>query len=348
MNFKAILTIGFLFMLICCKKETPQSATILIVDGNFEKHYPEKINNFAFKKFDIFEAFKIDKLIIFVGNKHLVCLNENQKIVFESKSMEDIFQYRPNFYISKDKKQVIILGAMAFEYNVGMEIFSIENNKIKQLGTLDLETNNEAVSIAEVTKITKKNKQIEFSFDADSLVLSPGGEDKVIANKIKYIYKNNKLSLISDSSIVVIPSTQKADKPKTNEELQAEVEKIFDASIGKKLKNVAQELDTRETHIADLTGDGLNDAVIWYVAFPEGSPFSPVTNRLALFINENNVLKQYADFEPAYMFTVKSLNNNIINITKYDFAEGDDPRNPSIEIPVTLKLNGKNEFVEIK
>jgi hypothetical protein len=113
------------------------------------------------------------------------------------------------------------------------------------------------------------------------------------------------------------------------------------------LNEVHEVLENSETFIGDLTGDGLQDVIIWYVTYPEDSPFSPVTERMRVYVNEKNSLKQYSDFEPQYMFSVKSISNNEINIIKYDYEDTDEPRNPSFSIQKKIKLSKSNNFLEI-
>ena len=139
MKNKIVQIIILLFVIISCKKETSKTIQEINMDGNFVKYNPEIINNFRHKNFQKSDAFLIQDLQVMIArNKenqsyfapHLVALNKQNKIIFEAEGTDDLFQYNPHFFISKDKKQVIICIQMAYEYNIGMDIFLIENNTI--------------------------------------------------------------------------------------------------------------------------------------------------------------------------------------------------------------------------
>ncbi len=355
MKYVTTTILCFLIITLSCKKENTNTVTATPNGGNFTKYDPETNKNFSFQNFEETESFTIGDLKLFVAkNKenqkyitpHLVAVNKQNEIVFEGIGSEDLFQYNPSFFISKDKKQTIICFQMAYEYNCGMDVFLIENNTVKSIGIIDADLNDESKSIVEVTKIIKSNNQIEFSFEADSLVLNPGTSDLIVPNKVKYIYRNNKLVFVSNDSKIKFPETEKKIPAKN---IKADPENQFKTYISKKLKSENTSIDLQETYVGDLTDDTLDDVIVFYSTANEGSNIASQF-RIALFVNENGKMKQYPDFAPDYHFSVKNINNNIINIIKYDFAATDELGygDRSVEIPLKIIVLNNKSYSESK
>ncbi|TRX35336.1 hypothetical protein FNW52_11490 [Flavobacterium sp. ZT3R18] len=168
-----------------------------------------------------------------------------------------------------------------------------------------------------------------------------------VKERTNLIAKSDKVLISGKDKKKPLPIPRGKTEKKTIQELKKEAEKLFENTIDEKLRGVNEVLENSETYIGDLTRDGLQDVIIWYVTYPEDSPFSPVTERMRLYVNEKNSLKQYSDFAPQYMFSVKSISNNVINIMKYDYEDTDEPRNPSISIPEKIILSKKNNFLEV-
>lgn len=66
---------------------------------------------------------------------------------------------------------------MAFEYFFGGEAFLLENNKIRYIGNLDIESDDMEKSLTDIINIEEANNDIIFSFKSDSLLLKPGSDD---------------------------------------------------------------------------------------------------------------------------------------------------------------------------
>lgn len=85
---------------------------------------------------------------------------------------------------------------MAFEYFFGGEAFLLENNKIRYIGNLDIESDDMDKSLTDIISIEELKNDIIFSFKSDSLLLKLGSEDILISNNnTRYIYNNSKLIL---------------------------------------------------------------------------------------------------------------------------------------------------------
>ncbi|MGD1318325.1 hypothetical protein [Chryseobacterium sp. 2R14A] len=85
---------------------------------------------------------------------------------------------------------------MAFEYFFGGEAFLLENNKVRYIGNLDIESDDMEKSLTDIINIEEANNDIIFSFKSDSLLLKPGSDDILIPNNnVRYIYNNSQLTM---------------------------------------------------------------------------------------------------------------------------------------------------------
>lgn len=105
-----------------------------------------------------------------------------------------MMKYRPFFYKNKSGK-ILIFCTLSFEYAAGAEVFLLENQKMKNIGTLDIDLPDESASLEKIVQITEKDQQIIFRFNAPKLTLDPGGEnERIIQNdNIHYIFETGKL-----------------------------------------------------------------------------------------------------------------------------------------------------------
>lgn len=182
---------------------------------NYNEFKPDTISNLKIADFYIRTAHIMDELKIITGHftnenidfsseepiedyggARLLALNLENEIIYKSKGGGDIFLFEPHFYKNELNSKTIIICQEAFEYFCGGRAFLIENNKIKKIGTLDIESDEEETSLTDIIKITETNNQIIFEFNEDSLFVDPGGrkERKIKNNNTKYIYRENNLT----------------------------------------------------------------------------------------------------------------------------------------------------------
>ncbi|MFV0305036.1 MAG: hypothetical protein ACK5IC_06115 [Moheibacter sp.] len=192
---------------------------ILNKEIKFYEFKPDSLSeNIKIDSFDLRKAYKIDKLKIIIGSftnekidfskeeklddyggVRLLTLNQKNEMTYKSKGGGDIYLFEPHFYKNDHNNKVLIICQLAFEYFCGGKAFLIENNKIKRIGTLDIESNDMEISLTDIIEIKEEEKnKIIFDFKSDSLLIEPGGgNEKLIKNSgIKYIYEKNKLTLI--------------------------------------------------------------------------------------------------------------------------------------------------------
>ncbi|KMQ59057.1 hypothetical protein ACM40_19110 [Chryseobacterium sp. BLS98] len=215
-----------ILILASCKEEpqketyTPVSNKIsevpkteIVKDAIYSEFKPENITGLKIKGFDVEKAFSVGENKIVTGSypfidgkatlpdtekdwgNRLLMLNNKNEIIYTSKGSGETYLYEPYFYKNNQNGHIIIVCQQAFEYFFGGEAFLLEKGKIKYLGNLDIEPNDERKKLTDILRIQESNKEINFTFDADSLVLKPGNEDIVIRNNnAKYIYDQHSLT----------------------------------------------------------------------------------------------------------------------------------------------------------
>jgi hypothetical protein len=195
-------------------KENLQEQTVWSYKGkglsNFTRFDTENITtSFKNSALNVHEAYKTGGLTLVIesnfyhegkpyGEKHyysLAALNFENEIIYKSEPMFNYTNiFRPYFYISDDKKQIIIialaqLGAIhSWELRTkswGEKIFLIEGGEIYYIGEIIDESE---TAINSVTTIERIDDKLEFTMTEGYFV----GE-KPIYGKMKYIYENGKL-----------------------------------------------------------------------------------------------------------------------------------------------------------
>lgn len=197
------------------KKETvaPIKAEVM-EDAPYTEFKPDKISDLKIKGFDIEQAFSVEGNRIVAGNfqftdgkitlpdteedfgKRLLLLNHKNEIIYQSQGSGEAYLYEPYFYKNSQNGNIIIVCQQAYEYFFGGDAYLLEKGKIKYLGNLDIEPNNEEKKLTDILRIKESGNGITFSFDSDSLVLKPGSEDITIKNNdVKYVYDYRSLKL---------------------------------------------------------------------------------------------------------------------------------------------------------
>ncbi|MFC7347236.1 hypothetical protein ACFQO9_10950 [Chryseobacterium zhengzhouense] len=224
---KKILIFLVSLNLIHCKKETTEHATpqvkyekkapenqISNEDIKYFEFKPDSISNVNLKGFNVISSFYYHGNKFVTGNyapldgkivkpdsetdygKRLLVLNNKNEVIFKGRGSGDTFQYWPKFYRNKSNDKVIIVCQMAFEYFFGGEAFLLENNKVRYIGNLDIESDDMEKSLTDIINIEEANNDIIFSFKSDSLLLKPGSDDILIPNNnVRYIYNNSQLTM---------------------------------------------------------------------------------------------------------------------------------------------------------
>lgn len=124
----------------------------------------------------------------------LFVLDDENKLLFQSQGFGDSYLFEPHFYRNKLNDKVIIICQLAFEYFFGGEVFLYENGRIKFIGTMDIESfnrTNEDECLTDIVSISEDETKITFTFQSDSLMINPGGEEFriVSSDSIYYSYK---------------------------------------------------------------------------------------------------------------------------------------------------------------
>ena len=208
LKMKASLVFIVLFISSCgiTKKSETQETTII----EYTEFNPEAMDNFEFEGFDVDYAYKIDSSYILVayaegdleysetpvnwGDRLLHVRNE--KILFESKPVGDVYLYEPHFYKNTVNHSIIIICQLGYEYYFGGDAFIFKDGIVKSIGSIDMESLDAEIALVDIVAISEVNNEINFKFNSDSLVYSPGGDDIVIKNNnVHYIYTGKSFKL---------------------------------------------------------------------------------------------------------------------------------------------------------
>lgn len=224
---KKIFPAMVLLSLICCKKEQQKetqapakketAATTkpeVAKDAEYAEFKPETVQGLKIKGFDVNSAFSVEGHTVVSGTyeypdgnitlpdtekdwgKRLLLLNNKNEILYQSPGNGEAYLYEPHFYRNSENGNVIIVCQLAYEYFFGGDAFLLENGKIKYLGNLDIEPDNEEKGVTDILKIKESKDGISFTFETDSLVLKPGSEDiKIKNNDVKYLFDGQSLKL---------------------------------------------------------------------------------------------------------------------------------------------------------
>lgn len=182
----------------------------------YREFQPDTVSGIALKGFDIEASYQINSLYFLTGNyeypdgkivypnteadwgDRLLVLDNKRQIRYQSKGAGDLYLFEPHFYKNRQNDKIFILCQGAFEYYCGADVFLFENKKVKYLGVIDLSGKDMETSLIDIVQIHENNHKTVFSFNSDSLIFSPGGEqESLIKNSnLRYIYNGKTFKLV--------------------------------------------------------------------------------------------------------------------------------------------------------
>jgi hypothetical protein len=188
----------------------------------FRQFQPDTLTDFDYSPFDAFKSYKINGLKLLFGGYNtgdyvsdevkdsppyntqndyglrLLCFNAEGQEMFRTRGMFDSRSFTPSFFISDDKKQVVILCQTGDEGGSwGAVVFLIKEDKVYRLGSVEEPYDTEKYSsrdIAYFVTIKRINNILEFSFP-DTLRVHDiyGTAVNLILDNIRYVYKEGKM-----------------------------------------------------------------------------------------------------------------------------------------------------------
>ncbi|WP_462093581.1 hypothetical protein [Sphingobacterium hungaricum] len=189
--------------------------TVATVNQNFAftEFFPDSLSNAKLADFSIRSAYLLDSNQLIVASHwtkdgsieapdtetdygaRLMLLSKDNKQLFASHGFMDLFLVEPHFYKNDQDQRIIILCQTAFEYFSGAELFIYENNSLKHLGNLDLSGKDMDTSLVDIVRVNQQADSLLFTFDSDSLLLNPGGNEEMVKNNnMHYLYKDGVLT----------------------------------------------------------------------------------------------------------------------------------------------------------
>lgn len=128
--------------------------------------------------------------------RRLLILNNKNEIISKSKGVGEVYLNQPYFYKNNANDNILIVCQLAYEYYFGAEAYLLQNDRLKYIGNIDIESKNMEISLIEILRINENKKIITFSFDSDSILLKPGDKDELVRNnnlRYEYDYKTFRL-----------------------------------------------------------------------------------------------------------------------------------------------------------
>lgn len=182
---------------------------------NYYRFKPDSITGLQIKDFQIDDCYQLsdrklitgyyeplDGKIIFPDTekdygRRLLFLNNNNDILFKSKGVGDTYLYEPYFFKNDRNGKTLVICQLAFEYFCGGHLFLIENNNIKYIGNIDVESGDSETKMVDIVRISEKKDKMTISFNSKSLILEPGSKDLEVKNKnVRYVYDGKIFKLI--------------------------------------------------------------------------------------------------------------------------------------------------------
>jgi len=182
---------------------------------NYYRFKPDSITGLQIKDFQIDNCYQLsdrklitgyyeplDGKIIFPDTekdygRRLLFLNNNNDILFKSKGVGDTYLYEPYFFKNDRNGKTLVICQLAFEYFCGGNLFLIDNNNIKYIGNIDVESGDSETKMVDIVRISEKKDKMTISFNSKSLILEPGSKDLEVKNtNVRYVYDGKIFKLI--------------------------------------------------------------------------------------------------------------------------------------------------------
>ncbi|AMM50460.1 hypothetical protein TH61_03655 [Rufibacter sp. DG15C] len=173
----------------------------------------DTLTNASYKDFSVNEAYRYKNYKLLFGafdsqigelspnesesdiGVRLLVLDQADQLVFRSKGQGDSYILRPKFYALNAQSPLLVFAEIGTEYSWGNIVFSLNENGIKEIGEIDVAGIDLALDdyddVSNVIKIEKTGSNLKFSFDADSVVLNPGGNNEQVVEAKGYFYLYN-------------------------------------------------------------------------------------------------------------------------------------------------------------
>jgi|GEM_PF-3693868 len=286
---------------------------------------------FVFKSCTDYEQAVTYSYLTSIGNSILFDFNDLIVSVKYPSDLDDVFDR--NFEVLKQVLVCISNDAYAFHTNLRCEGLGNCDSKISKTTIQQAKRYNYKIckictsdnkSKSLLSETLKTMRSIEF----DNNVENDYYNDESYSNK-KYDIVNNINSANINSDITFARLVE--------EKFTSYIPTIL------KSKGKGSEISHSEIHLGDLNNDGKDDAVLAF-SFVYGGA-SLTYEEFAVYINKNGQPKVVAGFEPDYRMSVIGIKNGLINVTKFDWQEGDGNCCPTLEIPIKIKLKGNKLLV---
>ena len=188
----------------------------LVTENNVKYHQfkADTLTNLNIPDFEILASYQLKNVKIAEGyykpvdgimvapdterdqGRRLLILNNKNEIISKSKGVGEVYLNQPYFYKNDANENILIVCQLAYEYYFGAEAYLLQNDRLKYLGNIDIESKSMEIPLIDILRIKENKKIITFSFDSDSILLKPGDKDELVKNnnlRYEYDYKTFRL-----------------------------------------------------------------------------------------------------------------------------------------------------------
>ncbi len=186
----------------------------------YEEFTPDSSNWQSTPEIDVSAAFELDGFTLVSAFDHLslneyvherdsvngwgdrlFLFNDKNEMLYKSKGVGDPYMYHPHFFRNDVNSKVYIICHLGYEYWFGADAFLFENGKLNYIGNIDVEGVYLETMLIDILNIQEMNDETAFTFDGDSVLLYPGNDAVILANKgLRYVYKNGKFTFLNERS----------------------------------------------------------------------------------------------------------------------------------------------------
>lgn len=142
----------------------------LVAEKNIEYHQfkADTLTNLNIPGFEILASYQLKNLKIAEGyykpvdgivvapdtekdqGRRLLTLNNKNEIISKSKGVGAVYLNQPYFYKNNANDNTLIICQLAYEYYFGAEAYLLQNDRLKYIGNIDIESKNMEISLIEI------------------------------------------------------------------------------------------------------------------------------------------------------------------------------------------------------
>ncbi len=127
----------------------------------------------------------------------LYAFNAQKEQLYQSRRMGEVYLFKPHFYRNNTNEKILIVCRVAMEYDLGGEVFLLENGEINYVGEIPISGPDMEINLIDILEIHEVADELIFTFTSDSVFhSSPEVAEEIISSKgLSYRYKKGRFEL---------------------------------------------------------------------------------------------------------------------------------------------------------